>query len=66
MPEDSKPIVKVSKGGSGEAIYGLGIIGSLIYFIQNATTFWIGVLGILKAIVWPAIIVYKILEFLHL
>lgn len=45
------------------AIYGLAFIGALIYFIQHATSFWIGILGVLKAIVWPAIVVYKLLEF---
>jgi hypothetical protein len=46
------------------AIYGMAFIGALVYFIQHATTFWAGVLGFLKAIVWPAILVYKWLEFL--
>jgi len=53
------------RGGS-EAVYGLGFIGALIYFIQNAHTFGEGLLGILKAIVWPAIVVYKLLGFLKL
>lgn len=41
------------------AVYGLGIIGAAIYFISHATSFWLGVLGFLKAIVWPAILVYQ-------
>lgn len=40
------------------AIYGLGFIGAAIYFISTATSFWIGVLGFLKAIVWPVFLVY--------
>jgi len=51
------------KATSG-TIYGLGFIGAIIFYIQHAETFWIGVLGILKAIVWPAFLVYKALEFL--
>ncbi|NQV00667.1 MAG: hypothetical protein HQ537_00890 [Parcubacteria group bacterium] len=51
-------------GGVSSAVYGLGLIGAAIYFIQNATSFWAGVLGILKAIVWPAFVIYKLLEFL--
>lgn len=47
-------------------IYGLAFIGSLIYFLQHADSLWMGLLGILKAIVWPAILVYKFLEFLKL
>ncbi|MCK5059670.1 MAG: hypothetical protein KAR00_00805 [Candidatus Pacebacteria bacterium] len=49
-----------------EAVYGLGLVGAAIYFIQHATTFWIGILGILKAIVWPAVLVYELLKFLGL
>jgi len=41
------------------AFYGLGFIGALIYFISHATSFWIGVLGFLKAIVWPVFFVYE-------
>ena len=47
-------------------IYGLGFIGALIYFIQHANSFGTGCLGFLKAIVWPAILVYKSLEFLKM
>jgi len=44
--------------GSG-AIYGLGFLGAAVYFISHATTFWIGVIGLLKSIVWPAFLVYE-------
>jgi len=50
--------------GAGGCVYGLGFIGALFYFIGNATTFWVGVLGFFKALVWPAIIIYKLLDFL--
>jgi hypothetical protein len=46
---------------SNGAVYGLGFIGAAIYYVQNATGFWNGALGILKALVWPAMIVYKLL-----
>jgi hypothetical protein len=42
----------------GGAFYGLGFIGALVYYIATATGFWNGVLGVLKAIVWPAFFVY--------
>jgi len=48
------------------AIYGLGFIGSAIYYISNASGFWMGVLGILKALVWPAFLVYSLFKFLGL
>ena len=50
----------------GGAVYFFGFIGAAIYFIQHATTFWLGVLGFLKAIVWPVFVVYKALEFLKM
>lgn len=48
----------------GGLIYGLGFIGAAIYYISTATGFWIGVLGVLKAIVWPVFLVYGLLKFL--
>jgi hypothetical protein len=48
----------------GGAIYGVGFIGALIYYIQTATSFWMGILGFLKALVWPAFLVYELLKFL--
>jgi len=46
------------------AIYGLGMIGAAIYYISQAATFWAGVLGLLKAFVWPVFLVYEALKFL--
>lgn len=48
------------------AIYGLAFIGALIYYIVHATNFWMDALGVLKAIVWPAILIYKTLGFLKM
>ncbi|MDO8676597.1 MAG: hypothetical protein Q7K16_03020 [Candidatus Azambacteria bacterium] len=45
-------------------IYFLGVIGAAVYFIQHAKTFKDGVVGVLKAIVWPAVLAYKLFEFL--
>ena len=52
--------------GTSGAIYGFGFIGAVIYFIQHADSFWFGVLGVLKAIIWPLLLVYKSLEFLKM
>lgn len=50
--------------GGCQAIYGLGFIGAAIYYISTATGFWMGVLGVLKAIVWPVFVVFGLLRFL--
>lgn len=55
---------KVVKHSS--SVYGIGIIGALIYFIQHAGSFWMGVIGVFKALFWPAFLVYKMLEFLKM
>lgn len=51
-------------GGAGGAIYGIGLVGALVYFLQRSPTFADGVIGVIKAIGWPALIVYKVLELL--
>ena len=52
--------------GASSAVYGLGCIGGLVYYVQHAATFWAGLLGVFKALVWPAMLVYKLLEFLKM
>jgi len=56
---------KMNNGSSG-AIYGLGFVGAVFYYIQHATSFWMGVFGVLKAVVWPALLIYKLLELLKI
>jgi hypothetical protein len=47
-------------------VYGLAFIGAAVYFVQHAATFWAGVLGFFEALVWPAVLMYKLLEFLKM
>jgi hypothetical protein len=47
------------------AVYGLGFIGAAIYYISHASGFWMGALGFLKALVWPAFLVYEALKSLN-
>ncbi|MBU4016207.1 hypothetical protein KKF69_01880 [Patescibacteria group bacterium] len=54
-----------NQAGSG-AIYGLGILGALVYFLQHSTSFLDGFIGIFKAIFWPGVILYKVLELLKM
>lgn len=48
----------------GGFAYFLGFIGSAVYYIMNATGFWNGVLGVIKALVWPAFLVFELMKFL--
>lgn len=63
MEEENK---KNSLSGNPQcgAFYGFGLIGAAIYYISTATGFWMGVLGFLKAMVWPVFFVYELLKYL--
>jgi hypothetical protein len=62
MAKKEVNIVKYNKYKHyGSGVYGLGFIGAVIYYLQLATGFWDGVLGIIKALFWPAFLVYKLL-----
>ena len=63
-----KKMVKETSCGTGRSpcggcAYGLGVIGAAIYYIGAASGFWVGVLGVLKALVWPAMLVFELLSF---
>ena len=51
-------------GGGGGAVYGLGLVGAVVYYIQHAASFQDGLFGIVKAIFWPALFVYKVIDLL--
>jgi len=57
---------KCNGASAGGGVYCVGFIGAVIYFIQQADTFGMGVIGFLKALVWPAYLVYHALRFLNL
>lgn len=55
-----------SNHGGGNAIYCLGVIGALFYFLNGATTFVAVMMGIGKAVFWPAILMFKLLTYLQI
>jgi len=55
-----------SKSAPAGAVYGLGFLGATIYYISIATSFWVGVLGFLKALIWPVFLVYGAMKYLGL
>lgn len=46
----------------GGAVYGLGMIGALVYFVGSATSGSDYALAIPKALFWPAVLVYRLLQ----
>ncbi len=71
MVEKSTPWHKNKKGktvvkkGGASGLWFMGFIGALVYYLHvHSGTFWLVILAFLKAIVWPAILVYHLLLFL--
>ena len=56
----------IYRSGASGAVYGMGLIGAWVYYISHATTVWIGLLGILKGLFWPAMLVYEALKFMSM
>lgn len=63
---EKKGIKKHAGSGAAGTIWFLGFIGALVYFIQQADSFGTGVVGFLKALVWPALLIYNLLDFLKI
>ena len=49
----------------GGAVYGLGLIGALVWYWQHAEGGGAQAFSVLKAMVWPAFLVYDALESVH-
>jgi len=51
-----------SNEGGGSALYFVGFIGALVYFMKAAASFGAVITGFFKSLVWPAYVVYELLE----
>lgn len=56
----------MTKNSATGAVYGFGLLGVLVYYLQHAKTFTEVLLGILKSIVWPALLTYNLFGFLKM
>lgn len=56
----------MKNGGAWGMIYCMGFLGAAVYLIQHALTFWAGVLGFIKALFWPAMLIYELFEYLKI
>ncbi|HWB63266.1 MAG TPA: hypothetical protein VG603_07150 [Chitinophagales bacterium] len=63
---NNRKVVKIINRNTGSGFYFLGFLGAAIYYIQHAVGFWPGVVGFLKACVWPVFLVYQAMGFLKL
>jgi hypothetical protein len=63
---EKRGIKKHAGSGAAGTIWFLGFVGAAVYFIQQAASFGSGVIGLLKALVWPAFLIYHFLDFLKI
>ena len=57
---------RVVHHSASDAVYGIGLIGAMVYYISHATDLQSGAIGFFKALFWPAFMIYKLLEFLKM
>lgn len=56
----------INRGGTG-GLWFLGFIGTLVYFLHyHSGTLALVIVAIIKAIFWPAFLVYYVLQFMHI
>lgn len=55
----------VNKGGPLGWVFFTSWIGAIVYFVQQSSGFWGFVLAFLKACVWPAFLIHRALELMH-
>ena len=62
----TKPERNYSSRGGGDAVYGMGLIGAVVYYVQHSQSAGAFIVGLLKALFWPAFVVYHLLGFLKI
>ncbi len=69
MAKSEEKQAKASNNASAHAssggAYFLGFVGAFTYYIVSTDGLWMLAIGFLKALVWPAILVYKLFELLY-
>jgi hypothetical protein len=62
--KESKKMKNHGSSGIAGSAYFMAFIGAAVFYIQQAATFGAGVIGFLKALVWPAFLVYELLRYI--
>jgi hypothetical protein len=53
---------QITNTANHSTVYFFGFIGAAVYYISISSGFWMGVIGFLKALVWPAFLVYEAMK----
>lgn len=66
MKKSDKKVVMMGGKGQMGGFYFLTYIGAAVYFVGRVDGFWNIILGFLKAAVWPAFLIHRAFELLHI
>jgi hypothetical protein len=55
------PKKQMANQGAGGGAYFLGMVGAAVYYLHTSYGFWPSIVALLKALVWPAFLVYHLL-----
>ena len=55
---------EVSNNASGGFLYFMGFLGAAIFFIGKAASLGAGIVGFLKAIIWPLFLVLEAFKYM--
>ena len=61
MIKANKSVKVINQHGPAGFVLLLAYIGAAVYFVQQSTGFWGFVWALIKAVAWPAILVYHLL-----
>jgi len=65
MSKDFNGAKAASNQGPVGFVLFVAYIGAVVYFFQQSPTFWGFVVSLFKAAVWPAFVLYQVLQSLH-
>ena len=61
MAKNSKKMMSNNGGPVGFSLF-MAFIGSAVYFVNQVDGFWNIIAALFKAAVWPAILIYNVLQ----
>lgn len=64
MPDTEIRVKKTkARGGGAGGIWFFGFVGALVYYLHtHSGTVWLVLVAVLKAVLWPAFLVYHVLQ----
>lgn len=65
IKNNSVPVKIINNHGPLGFVLFVAYIGAVVYFAQQSPDFWGFVLALLKGAVWPAFVLFHVLQVLH-